>query len=95
MKLSYFLGLSTPWWKHTGAHRQSHFENTDFIDILEVTSGVYASERFHTISTLKPVSKSLLENHLRILYKSEQFSAGKCLGLNFDLPVIAYFSYYH
>lgn len=97
MKSGYLLGLSAPLWKHTGAHRQSHLcfcTNTDFIDILEATSGVYASERILTISTLKPVSKSLLENH-QLLYKSVQFSAGKCLGLNFDPPVIAYVFYYH
>lgn len=76
MKLGYLLGLSAPLWKHTRAHRQSHlcfYTNTDFIDILEATSGVYASERILTISTLKSVSKSLLENH-QLLYKSVVFS---------------------
>lgn len=86
MKLGYFLGLSSPLWKYTGAHRQSHFKNTDFIDILEATSGVYASERILNISTLKPMS-NLLENH-QLLCELVQFSVGKYLGLNFDHAVI-------
>lgn len=94
MKLGYLLGLSAPLWKCTGPLRQRHFNNTDFIDILEATSGVEACERTLIISTLKPVSNSLLENH-QLLCKSVQFSAGKCLGFNFDPAVIAYISYYH
>lgn len=72
---------------------QAKPKNTDFIDILEATSGIYASERIITISTLKPMSKHL-ENH-QLLCKLVQYSAGKYLGLNFDPAVIVYLSQYH
>lgn len=80
MKLGCFLGFSTPLWKCPGAHRQNHLKNTDFIDIPEATSGFYPSESNLTISTLKPVSRSLLAIQ-QLLCKSVKFSSGKCLGI--------------